>query len=223
MHDRDHRQAGSRQPRQVAEDGAPMDKALDLVAQQIGAGALDQMHEGQLVVERDLLRPQDLLQAHGADRAGLDARVGCDHHAAGAGNPADAGDDAGARDAFRRVRVVHAETGQRRQLQVAGAGVEQQRDPLAGQQLAAFVEQWPGLRRAVTGAGFEFPYRAQHLRHVLAVAHEVVGLRLDAGVDDRHGAEALAESGGLGQDASLAGHWNMPRSLAAKRRKHSRA
>ena len=54
----DHRQSRRRQPRQIAKDVAAADEILDAVAQQIGAGAFDQLHVRQLVLQRQFLHPQ---------------------------------------------------------------------------------------------------------------------------------------------------------------------
>ena len=66
VHDADHRQPGGRQPGEVAERAAAVDELLDPVVQQVGAGRFDQVHERQLVLERDRLRALQLLEAHAA-------------------------------------------------------------------------------------------------------------------------------------------------------------
>ena len=86
------------------------------------------------------MRPQDFLQRHGPERACLDARVGGHDHAARAAHHADAGDDARARHALRRVRMVETEARERREFQVGTAWIEQQRDPVPWQQLTPLVE-----------------------------------------------------------------------------------
>jgi len=55
MRHRDHRQARRRQPRQIAKDVTASHEILDAVVQQIGAGAFDQLHVGQFVLERQFL------------------------------------------------------------------------------------------------------------------------------------------------------------------------
>ena len=149
VRDRHHRQAGGRQARQVAEQVAAAHEVLDAVQHQVGAGALDQLHERQLVLERELLDAQLLVQPHRLQRAGVDARVGRGDHAAHARDEADAGDHAAAWHALVEVRVVEAEAGQRRDLEERRAGVEQQRQPLARQQLAALLEALARRRRAL--------------------------------------------------------------------------
>ena len=68
----DDRQAGRRQPRQIAKDVPAADKILHAVAQQIGARAFDQLHVRQLVFQRQFLHPQRLVEAVRLQRAGVD-------------------------------------------------------------------------------------------------------------------------------------------------------
>ena len=88
----DDRQPRRRQPRQIAKDVAAADKILDAVAQQVGAGAFDQLHVRQLVFQRQFLHPQRLVEAVRLQRAGIDAGIIGADHAADAGDEADAGD-----------------------------------------------------------------------------------------------------------------------------------
>ena len=73
VHHGDHRNAGGGELRQIVEDRAAVDEALDAVVQQVRAGGFDQVHERELVGERELLRAQQLLAPHVLDRAGVDA------------------------------------------------------------------------------------------------------------------------------------------------------
>ncbi len=82
---------------------------------------IDQIDAGQPVLARDLLRAQMLLHRDRIIGAAFDRRVVGDDHAFAALDAADAGDDAGAVD----VAVIHAEGGERRQLQERRAGIEQ--------------------------------------------------------------------------------------------------
>jgi hypothetical protein len=152
---RDDRQPRGRKPREVAEQAAAEHEALDLVLHEVGARALDQVHEGQLVLQRDFLHPQDLLQPARLDGAGLDARVAGHHHAAHATNEADAGQHAAAGHRLLRVLRVLQETGQRTQRQPGRARVQQQADAFARQQLAAFVEHRLRFFRRLRGAVFQ--------------------------------------------------------------------
>ncbi len=98
--DRHHRQAGRRQPRQITKDIAASDKILDAIAQQIGAGALDQLHVGQFIFERQFLHPQRLVEAERLQRAGIDAGIAGADHTPNPGHKSDAGDRTAARDAL---------------------------------------------------------------------------------------------------------------------------
>ena len=143
---RHHRQAGRRQPRQIAKDVAAADKILDAVAQQIGAGAFDQLHVRQLVLQRQFLHPQRLVEADRLQRAGIDAGIVGADHAADAGDEADAGDQPAAGHALVGVGNVEPVTRERREFDEGRAGIEHQRHPLARQQL-------PALVKAVLGRG----------------------------------------------------------------------
>ena len=131
----DLRDARLRQGRLVVEDPAEvLAVGEDLVLhRQEGAAGVDQVDAGQPVVQRHLLRAQVLLHRHRVVGAALDGGVVGDDDALPAGDPADAGDDPGG----RRLAVVEAVRGQRRELEERAARVEQRVDPLAGQQLAA--------------------------------------------------------------------------------------
>ena len=53
VHHGDDRDAGARQPREVVEQPAPADEELHPVLEQVGTRGLDQVQEGQLVLQRD--------------------------------------------------------------------------------------------------------------------------------------------------------------------------
>ena len=99
------------------------------------------------------------------------------------GHRADAGDDAGR----RRLAVVEAVRGQRRELEEGRAGVDQALDPLAGEQLAAGVVALD-RRLAAAGAGaLEVAVElGDELAHVLAVAPELVRVGVEMAGDARH-------------------------------------
>ena len=133
-HHRDLRDAGRRESGLVVED-APEVLAVgeDLVlVGQVGAAGIHQVDAGQVVLAGDLLRPQVLLDRQRVVGAALHRGVVAHHHALDAGDPADAGDDAGA----RRLVVVHAVGGHGREFQEGRPGVEQPLHPLARQQFA---------------------------------------------------------------------------------------
>ena len=134
-HGADLRDAALRHRRLVEEDPAEvLAVGEDLVLhRQEGAAGVDQVDAGQLVVKRDLLGPQVLLDAERVVGAALDRRVVGDDHAAPALDHADSADHAGA----GRVAVVELLGGERRELEERGAGIAEQLDPLARGQLAA--------------------------------------------------------------------------------------
>ena len=139
MHDGDLRDARRRQPRLVGEAAPAFDEDLALV-HQVGAAGLDQVDDRQLVLARDLLRAQRLLQAHRRDGAALDRAVARRDEAAPAGDDADADDGTAAHHRLLAVVVVHVQPGEAAQLEEGRAAVEQARHALARQQLAALLE-----------------------------------------------------------------------------------
>jgi len=187
MDHRHHRNAGGGQARQPAEEAAAVDEVLDAVLQQVGAGGFDQVQEGQPVLLRDGDDAQDLLQAHRLDGAGVDAGIGGGDHAAHAGDVADAGDEAAAGNGLGRVGVVQAPTGDGGELEEGRTGVERPRHALARQQLAAPVEDGPGLRRGVAHALFEGTEVGDERQPGFAVGGEGGGRRVEIGVEDGHG------------------------------------
>jgi len=122
--------------RRLVEEDPPEVLAVgeDLVLQrQEGAAGVDEVDARKPVVQRHLLRAQVLLDRHRVVGAALDGGVIRNDHALAPGHAAHAGDDPGA----RRVAVVHAVRGERRELQERRALVEQAVDALARQQLPA--------------------------------------------------------------------------------------
>src|SRR6186713_2873273 len=67
-----------------------------ILARQMRAARVHEVHAGQAVFLGDALRAQMLLDADGVVRAALHRRIVAYHHAFTASNPTDAGDDAGA-------------------------------------------------------------------------------------------------------------------------------
>ena len=181
-----HRQPGGRHQREVAEGLAAAHEVLDPVGQQVGTGALDELHVGQLVLERDRLGAQDLVQAHGLQRAGVDAGVRGQDHAAQAADVADAGDHTAPGHAARGVLGVQAIAGQRAQLEEGGAGVQQQRDALARQQLAALLEARARRLGRRARALLQRAHLLQLLQHRGAARLELGAGGRERGFDDRH-------------------------------------
>ncbi len=134
-HRRDLRHARCRHPRLVVED-APEVVAIreDLVLhRQERPAGIDEVHAGQPVLECDLLRAEMLLDRERVVGAALDGRVVADHHHVSAVHQPDARDDACA----GRLSPVHAARRQRRDLDEGAPLIEEARDAIAGQELAA--------------------------------------------------------------------------------------
>ena len=129
-HEGDRGDAQRRQLRQVAEDRARRDEDIGL-RRQVGAAGLHQVDDRQPVVPGDVERAQVLPQRVRVRRAAPHGRVVGDDDAFDAGHDADAGDDARA----------HGELGaprrQRGQLEQRRVPVDEQLDPLPGEQPAA--------------------------------------------------------------------------------------
>jgi hypothetical protein len=139
VYDRNHGNSGGGKPRHVGEGRAAAHEHLGL-QQEVGARALDQLHVGQLALQRDFLRPDRLLDAHRMRGAALDAGIVGRDHAARARNHADADDRTAAVDVLLAVVLVHAEAAERRELEERRVAIEQQIDALARRQLAPLPE-----------------------------------------------------------------------------------
>ena len=190
MRHRHDRQSRRRQPREIAKDVAATHEILDAVAQQIGAGALDQLHVRQLVLQCQLLHPQGLVEAVRLQRAGIDAGVVGRHHAAHAGDEADAGHDATARHALRRVRHIEHVASQGRQLQERRAGIEHQRDALTRQQLAALMETIFRRSGGIARPRLEITHAPDQAEHAVTIGLEGGAGGRDGVVDDGHKQQA---------------------------------
>ena len=131
----DLRYAGRREASLVVEDPAEVvavreDLGLE---RQERAARIDEVDARQPVLLGHLLRAQVLLHRQREVRASLDRGVVRDDHALAALDDADAGDD----PRRRRLVVVHAPCGERRELEEGRVRVAQPVDPLAGRELAA--------------------------------------------------------------------------------------
>ena len=188
---RDLRDAGRGHPGLVVEDAAEVVAVGEDVGleRQERAAAVDEVDARQAVLERDLLRAQVLLDRHRVVGAALDRRVVGDDHAGRALDPADAGDDAGA----RRVVVVQAGRRERAELEEGGAGVDEAVDPLADRELAALAM---ALDRAVVAAGaatgdgvLAAPQVGDERGHRVVVGARLRGVRVQPAAQDGHGRE----------------------------------
>ena len=134
------------------------------------AAGVDEVDARQVVVGRDGLRAQVLLDGHRVVGAALDGRVVGDDHALAAADPADAGDDAGARHGLAGgVRgAVHPGRGQRAELEERAARVEQPVHAVADEQLAAVGVLLPGrLAAAPASDGQPLAQLVDELLHLL--------------------------------------------------------
>ena len=183
-HGRDLRNAGRRHLRLVVEDAAEvLAIGEDLVLQrQERAAGIDQIDARQMVVARDLLRPQMLLHGDGIIGAALDGGVVGDDHAVAPAHLADAGDDAGRRD----VAVIHAVRRERRELQEWTAGIEQRGDAVAHQELAALGVARPRFVGAAARRLGELVVQIlDRAAHGVGIAREVGRLGVDGRREER--------------------------------------
>ena len=201
MRHRHHRQSGRRQPRQIAKDVAAADEILDAVAQQIGASAFDQLHVRQLVLQRQFLHPQRLVEAEGLQRAGINAGIIGADHAADAGDEADPGDQPAAGNALVGVGNIELVARQRGELDEGRAGIEHQRHPLARQQLPALVKAVLGRGRGGARPFLQRPHPRDQHQHAVAVGLVAGAAGGDGGFKYGHGFQSFLFSGRRGNHA----------------------
>lgn len=130
----------------VVEDSAEVvaiGKHLVLPWQERASG-VDEVNARQAILRGDLLGAQMLLDRNRIVGATFDRRVVGDDHALATGDPADAGDDAGAGTFI----VVHPVGGQRCDLEEGTTRIEQAIDAVAREQLAAIHVTGAGTLRA---------------------------------------------------------------------------
>ena len=134
-HGRELRDAHRRELRLVEEDAAEVLAIGEhlVLQRQERAARVDEVDARQSLLLRDLLCAQVLLDGHRVVGAALDGGVVADDHDRPAVHEADARDDAGA----GRIAAVEPVGGERRDLEERAALVEQARDAVARQQLAA--------------------------------------------------------------------------------------
>jgi hypothetical protein len=169
----------------LAKAAPALDEDLGLV-EQVGAAAFDQPDQRQLVVARQFLGAQALLQAHRRDGAALDCAVAGRDHAAFAGHRADADDGAAAEHAVLAVVVVHAQSGEGAELDEVAATVDQARHAFTRQQLAALLELVALRCRFLAYLGFERAHFRKAFGHARSVGREGGRAGIDQRVQDRH-------------------------------------
>src|SRR6185437_7628968 len=135
-------------------------------------GGVHQVDGGNVVVNGDVLRPNDLLGGHREEGAGFHRGIVHDEHEQAAVDAAQAGNHAGSRSAA--PFFVHAVSSVDAQFEQFRAGIEQPGDALAGGEAAFLVLRFDGLGAATLGDLFFFVAQAGnqfgHGPHVLLEA-----------------------------------------------------
>ena len=185
MHHGNDRTACRRQPREIGE-GAPAGNEHFRLTHQVGAGAFDHLHERQFVFERQRLRPERLVDAHGRRRAALDAAVRRRDDASDARNESDARHAAAAGDVGVAVVVMHLVAAQRRDFEKRRAAVEDKRQPLARQQLPPRLEFGLRPRRGFDDLAFKRAKTVDQFQMIGAVLRIAFAARVDFTFKDRH-------------------------------------
>ena len=182
-HERDRGDSEAGQLGEVAEDVARRDEEVGL-CRQVGAAGFDEVDDRQTVLPGDVERPQVLLQGVRVHRPAAHRRIVGDDDALDVRDDTDAGDDRGA-----DVEVA-AVCGERRELEKRRVGIEEQFDPLAGEQLAAGAV---ALDIALSPTGDSdrdlLVVFGDHREHLVAVRQEPFGMVVDQRLEDGHGCE----------------------------------
>src|SRR6185312_1084555 len=183
-HDGDLSDAASGEARLIEEDAPEVIfVGENLVLQgQVGAAGVDQIDAGQLVLERDLLRPQMLLHRDRKVGSALDGRIVRNDDRFASGHAADVGDETRG----GRLVLIKPARRERGELEKWRAGVEQATDAIPRQQLPSGGMPAASLL-APTEARTRNP-RAQigdQGAHVFGVCPKGLARRLDARADTR--------------------------------------
>ena len=184
-HGGDLRDAGRRHGGLVVEDASEMIAVgKDLVlARQVGAPRVDQIDAGQVVLARDVLRAEVLLDGEREIGAALHGGVIGDDHAFGAHHRADAGDQPGR----RHVLVIDLPCGELGELEKRRAGVDQAVDPLPRQHLAARDMALPRPLSSAPGNGGDHTAEIRdRVVHRGAIGLECFRAPVDRASDRRH-------------------------------------
>ena len=174
---------------ELVEDPAGRDEQVGL-RRQVRAARLHQVHHRQPVGAGDLQRAQGLAQRVRVHRAAADGRVVRDDHALDAGDDPDAGHHGGPDG------EPGAPRGQRGQLEERAVRVDEQLDPLPGQQPAPVAV--PLLVALPAARDRQLELFTQLIEHSeLRGAVGAVGLvvRVDVGGKDRHAASNTISAG----------------------------
>ena len=185
VHHSDLRQTHCRHARLIGEAARAFDKNLRRVIE-IGTAAFGEGDHRQFVFPGDLLQAQGFFQAARRDRAALDRAVVGDHHRANSADVTDAGNQpATGRTAV--LVVMQLVAGEAGQFEERRAGVEQQVQALAGQQLPAFAEFVFGFGGLVQQVLFKLLHLLDGGVHGGAVARERFAVRIELRLNLRHG------------------------------------
>ena len=158
----------------------------DLVLQgQEGPAGVHEVDAGQVVLQRDVLGAQVLLDRERIVGAAFDRGVVGDDHDVASVDHADAGDQAGGLGRVGRIDVMGGEAGE---LEKRGIGVEEEFQALADQELlAGFVEVAGGLGAAELGFFGEGAELLDYAAVVLGVLLELGAVDVDLGSELIHG------------------------------------
>jgi len=184
-HQRHRRDAGRRQPGQVPEQGAAGQEDLGL-AGEVGAARFHEVDEWEPVAAGDLEGPEQLLEAVGVDGPAPHGGVVGGHDALHPGDDTDTGDHAGPDG------VLGAPGGQRGELEEVGVAVDEQLDPLPGEQLppGPVPLDHPGAA-AAPGQGQLLVELGQPVEEEGPVGLVGLGPAVEAGGEDGHRRRSL--------------------------------
>ena len=147
VQERDRRDPGRAALREPLEHAPALRPHLDLVREEIGSGAFDEMDERQPEAEREVETLDQLEAAEGHHGAGVDAAVVDDDQAAHARHEADARDQRRTGHARLPVGIVDEEARQVEDLDERHPGIEETPETLARRQLPALLEARTGAAR----------------------------------------------------------------------------
>ncbi|MNK71565.1 hypothetical protein D3C87_910180 [compost metagenome] len=185
MHHGNLRQTHCRHPRLIGKTARAFDKNLRRVIE-VGAATFGEGDHREFVFLGDLLQAQGFFQASGRDRPALDCAVVRHHHRANAADVTDTGDQS-ATGGTAVLVVVQLVAGEAGQFEKRRAGIEQQIQALTGQQLPALVEPGFGFGGLVQQTLFELLHMFDRREHGRAVAGKRFAVRVESGLDLRHG------------------------------------
>ena len=184
-HDGNLRDAQRRHLRLIVEDAAEVPFVGEnlVLLRQEGAAGIDHVDAGQVVLARDILRPQVLFHRHRIVGAALDGRIIGDDHAFAPRDPPHPGDDA------RRMHIaaIEAVGGQRRKFEKRRSRIDQEIDALARQHLATRQVPRPSRLAAAARDLIELLAEfADQRAHDFAVGRKIGRGGVDRGMK-RHG------------------------------------